>query len=192
MRNTHPPRQGAVINTSRDALEAFLTSRRINLIRFAYVLTGDSAASEDLVQSAVIEVFRRWRTIRPAGAEAYTRRVMIRRAWRDANTRREQPTVDVELDRPAPTHDIESALDIRDAVAALPLDKRTIIVLRYWLRYTDVQIADALGCSVGTVKSRGSRAMADLKTLIDPQDTSGEPDSDTGPSATALLDRSQP
>lgn len=172
-----------MIKTSRDDLEAFLTSRRSNLVRFAYVLTGDAAASEDLVQNAIVEVFKRWRTIQPAGAEAYTRRVMIRRAWRDANSRREHPAPTKDLDRPAPAVDQDSVLDLRTAVESLSPDKRTIIVLRYWLRYTDPQIAEAVGCSVGTVKSRGHRAMADLRAVLRPEAAAEEADvgDPTGP-----------
>lgn len=151
---------------SRDHLEEFLQSRRGHLVRFAYVLTGDASAAEDLVQNALVEVFRRWRTIRPDGAEAYTRRVMVRRAWRDSNNRREHPATNVDFEFAAPEEDRESALDLRAAVECLPADKRAVIVLRYWLRYTDPQIAETVGCSIGTVKSRGHRAIADLRSAL--------------------------
>ena len=148
---------------SRDDLEAFLTTRRDALLRFGYVLTGNPAVAEDLVQSALVEVFKRWRNVNPAGAEAYTRRAMTRSAWRLARRRRETVAIDRVESQPAAQSDSEGALDLRTAVRRLSRDKRTIIVLRYWLGYTDAQIADALGCSIGTVKSRGYRAMTELK-----------------------------
>lgn len=151
---------------SRDELEAFLATRRDSLMRFGYVLTGNTAAAEDLTQSALVEVFKRWRTIHPAGAEAYTRRAMTRLAWRLAKNRPATGLPEPIESQPAPLPDHDAELDIRAAVGRLSMDKRTVIVLRYWLGYTDVQIADQLGCSVGTVKSRGHRATTELRTLL--------------------------
>lgn len=150
---------------SRDELEAFLVTRHNALLRFGYVLTGNTAAAEDLTQSALVDVFRRWRTVNPTGAEAYTRRAMTRRAWRMTATREMRSLDDIEP--PIATQpDRDAALDIRDAVATLTLDKRTVIVLRYWLGLSDTQIAKELGCSVGTVKSRGHRAMTDIRAHL--------------------------
>ena len=152
---------------SRDELEAFLATRRDSLMRFGYVLTGSTAAAEDLTQDALLAVFKRWRTINPAGAEAYTRRAMTRLAWRFARTRRETSSLDQVESQSSPQPDHDSTFDIRTAVRRLPQDKRIIIVLRYWLGYTDAQIPDELGCSIGPVKSRGHRAMAELRSHLD-------------------------
>jgi DNA-directed RNA polymerase specialized sigma24 family protein len=144
---------------SRDELEAFLVTRHNALLRFGYVLTGNTAAAEDLTQSALVDVFRRWRTVNPTGAEAYTRRAMTRRAWRMTATREMRSLDDIEP--PIATQpDRDAALDIRDAVATLTLD-------------SDTQIAKELGCSVGTVKSRGHRAMTEIRAHL------GVPTSDT-------------
>ena len=151
---------------SRDELEAFLVTRRDSLMRFGYVLTGSTSAAEDLTQNALIEVFKRWRTVNPAGAEAYTRRAMTRMAWRLAKKQPVTGILELIESQPARMADHDAELDIRAAVRRLSMDKRTIIVLRYWLGHTDAQIADELGCSVGTVKSRGHRAVAELRALL--------------------------
>jgi RNA polymerase sigma factor (sigma-70 family) len=49
------------------------------------------------------------------------------------------------------------------ALRQLPPRQREVIVLRYWADLTDTQIADALGCSPGTVRSQLSRALAKLR-----------------------------
>ncbi|GAA4364893.1 SigE family RNA polymerase sigma factor [Nocardioides caricicola] len=148
------------------------------MLRYGYVLTGDSSAAQDLVQSAFVEVYRRWRTIDPSGAEAYTRRVMTRQAWRAAKAHRPTtPLESIEL-ASAPAPDVEGAHDVRLAVRRLSPDRRMDIVLRYWLGLTERQTASALGCSVGTVKSRTSRAMSDLRGLLDhPRDHADLPTS---------------
>lgn len=154
---------------SRDELEAFLETRRGSLVRFGYVLTGNSAAAEDLTQDALIAVFKRWRTINPAGAEAYTRRAMARLAWRLAtNPTAIRSPEQVEIKSASvPDHDAE--MDLRAAVQVLSIDKRAVIVLRYWLGYSYAQIADELGCSIGTVKSRSHRATTELRALLGTQ-----------------------
>jgi RNA polymerase sigma-70 factor (sigma-E family) len=154
---------------SRNDLEAFLDTRRDSLVRFGYVLTGSTAAAEDLTQDALLAVFKRWRTVNPAGAEAYTRRTMARLAWRLAKNRRAHSVPEPVESKSAPVPDHDAEIDIRAAVQLLSIDKRTVIVLRYWLGYSDTQIADELGCSVGTVKSRGHRAMTELRALLGPE-----------------------
>jgi len=49
------------------------------------------------------------------------------------------------------------------ALMSLPLGQRSVVVLRFWLDMTEAQVAEALGCSVGTVKTQGSRALAKLR-----------------------------
>lgn len=62
---------------------------------------------------------------------------------------------------PASVHGDRAA--IVAALAALPRRQREVVVLRFWLDLTEVQVAAILGCSVGTVKSQASRALAKLR-----------------------------
>jgi DNA-directed RNA polymerase specialized sigma24 family protein len=71
------------------SLEAFAAARGGALVRFAFVLSGDSESAKDLVQSAFAKVMRRWPAIVQGGnPEAYMRRVIVtehvsshRRPW---------------------------------------------------------------------------------------------------------------
>jgi len=54
------------------------------------------------------------------------------------------------------------------ALAALPPRQRTVLVLRYFNDLSEAEIADALGCSAGTVKSQASRGLARLRDIAEP------------------------
>jgi RNA polymerase sigma factor (sigma-70 family) len=65
----------------------------------------------------------------------------------------------------APGHDDRSAL--MTALMRLPAGQRSVVVLRYWMDMTETEVAAALGCSVGNVKSQASRALAKLRISED-------------------------
>jgi RNA polymerase sigma-70 factor (sigma-E family) len=159
----------AVELTHRQAFEALVESRYRALTRSAYLLTGDWSLAEDLVQTALAKTWFRWGSLRDVGAgEAYVRSVMVhvythwwRRRWRG-----EVPTS--ELPESSGGDDY-AALDERDrlrrALATLPRKQRAMIVLRFFEDMTESQVADVLGCSLGTVKSGSARALARLRQL---------------------------
>jgi RNA polymerase sigma factor (sigma-70 family) len=55
---------------------------------------------------------------------------------------------------------------VRRALAALPARQRAVLVLRYFEDLPEAQVADLLGCSVGTVKTHTSRAIRRLRELL--------------------------
>ncbi len=155
--------------------EAFVASRYASLVRAASLVALDDIAAEDLVQSALIRTYLHWPLLRsPAAAESYTQTTFVRLALR-ARRRRwrgERPTAEVP-DRAAP--DAYAARDdadaLRRALGEISPEQRAVLVLRYYLQMTEAEIASALRCSVGTVKSRASRALAALRAsglLSDP------------------------
>jgi RNA polymerase sigma-70 factor (sigma-E family) len=144
------------------------SSRR--LLGMAYLLTGDRHAAEDLLQGALERTYRRWSRLNHDGApEAYVRRALV-----NASTdrwRRRNGVVEVDLAGISLAQDDKSeAIGARDAVMRavreLPSGQRVVLVLRYFEGFTEVQTADLLGCSVGTVKSQHARALAQLRLLI--------------------------
>jgi RNA polymerase sigma-70 factor (sigma-E family) len=152
--------------------DEFVAARGPQLLRSAWLLTGDRHKAEDLVQTALGKCWPRWHRIADSGAgshDAYVRRVMMttyiawwRRRWNGevaTGTLPEQaaPVGAGELDRFVERHDLLRAL------AALPRGQRAVLVLRYFEDLTEVQVAEALDCSVGTVKSQSSRALATLR-----------------------------
>jgi RNA polymerase sigma-70 factor (sigma-E family) len=151
-----------------DGFREFVATRGRPLLRSAWLLTGDRATAEDLVQTALATTWLRWSRIRRRDApELYVRRVMVTTylSWRRRRWHGELPAR--ELPEAAAPPDLMAAADLREAVrvelARLPRRQRAVLVLRYFDDLTEVQTADLLGCSVGTVKSQASRALARLR-----------------------------
>jgi RNA polymerase sigma-70 factor (sigma-E family) len=150
-----------------DSFDDFVSRRHAALLRFAHVLCGDPHTAADLVQDALVRAGMAWhRILRQEDPEAYLRRTIVNlnlNRWR--RTRRER-LVDAVPDTgrdDAPSHD--DAVWV--ALAKLPRSQRTVLVLRFYEDMSQAQIADVLGCSVGTVKSNTSRAMDNLRTLLE-------------------------
>jgi RNA polymerase sigma-70 factor (sigma-E family) len=146
----------------------FVAARSPALLRAAWLLTGDRATAQDLVQAALVRTWARWtRLERADNAEAYVRRVMVTTyaTWWRRRWRAEVPTP--VLPDGAQAGDAFAASDLRSqvraALAELPRRQRAVIVLRYFEDLTEAQTAAALGISVGTVKSQAAKALARLR-----------------------------
>lgn len=156
-----------------------MAARRKALVRFGYMLTGDVAAAEDLVQEALLRCLAGWHRLDPPGMESYVRKVMVRLAWR---ARRHTPHP-VGSAEERPLDDIAqasaAAVDLRAALAALPTQQRIVLVLRYWQDLTEAEIADLVGCRRGTVKSRLSRGIVQLRSHLGSLNDSATPAAET-------------
>lgn len=153
-------------NSDFEGLEALIAERGNALLATAILLTGSRAAGEDLLQTALEKVMRRWNRIDSDDKEGYLRRTLYHLAidqWRSKRSRREV-LIDAE---PAGQADGTETLHLRQALVqalmTLPPRSRAVLVLRYWEQLTEAQTAETLGCSVGTVKSTASRALARLR-----------------------------
>lgn len=167
------------------AFTAYVQERRASLYATAYHLTGDRFAAEDLLQSALFSTYRAWDRISDkAAVGGYLRRTMTNlhiSAWRRRKLS-EYPTE--ELPETVGDTDEMGGTELRavlwQALARLPEQQRTMLVLRYYEGRTDPEIADILGISVGTVKSsiwRSLRRMREDEALSfgrDQQDAFGE------------------
>ena len=158
-----------------------MEARYDTLLRTARLMVVDQRDAEDLTQAALVKTFVRWHTLRdPRNAEAYTRAVMVRMSIRAARRRwrAEVPTDRLpELPAADARGDLELADLVRRALAQLPVEQRAVVVLRYFNQLTEAETADALGCAIGTVKSRTSRALAALRgsgLLADPVEATDE------------------
>jgi RNA polymerase sigma-70 factor (sigma-E family) len=145
------------------AFRDFVDASHRSLLRTAWLLTGDRWLAEDLVQTAFTATYLHWRAIEVP--EAYARTALMRDAVRGRRRRAlEQPRADLP-DRAVPDaaerSDIAQA--VRQALESLPVDQRAVLVLRYWSGWSESEIATALGCRPGTVKSRATRALAALR-----------------------------
>lgn len=150
--------------------EEFVDLRLPALSRFAVMLTGDTHTAQDLIQETMIRAHQRWRRIEATDApERYVRRMitngfidMRRSSWYRRVILRDSPP------DPAPTPDPGEGTAQRDEMwlllARLPRQQRAAVVLRYYEDLSDAEIADVLGCAVGTVRGYISRALATLRT----------------------------
>jgi RNA polymerase sigma-70 factor (sigma-E family) len=156
--------------------EEYVAARWTALYRTAYLLTGGHADAEDLAQTTLVKAYLAWSKVAAAASpDAYVRRIMAnaflssRRPLRVARERLVEETPEVEA--PAPTS--EDRLVLWPHVKALPPRQRAVIVLRYYEDLSEQQIADALGCSPGTVKSNASDALRALRSRVG--STEGDP-----------------
>ena len=139
------------------------------LLRFGYVLTGNAAEAEDLVQDALAKSLRRWRRVRADNPVAYTRRIMINThltRWRRWGARVRLGGVPEAAADDAGLRRGEDWDALRRALALLPSRQRAVLVLRYLEDLPDTTIAGLLGCSPGTVRSHAARGLAALRPVL--------------------------
>jgi RNA polymerase sigma-70 factor (sigma-E family) len=140
-----------------------------SLYRTAYLMLGDHAEAEDLVQTALAKTYATWHRVREVeAAGGYARTVLVntaaswfrKRSWRNERPSERLPDAGYEhadgTDRPT----------VIAALATLPPRQRAVVVLRYYEDLSVAQVAAALGCSDGTVKSQTSEALAKLRVLL--------------------------
>jgi RNA polymerase sigma-70 factor (sigma-E family) len=145
---------------------AFAISRWPGLVRLAFGLTGDRWLAEDIAQTTLARAYVAWRRVsRADDPDAYLRRILINTSHRRFRGRRvtEQPGDPPETPVDGPAELVGQRAALLAALQQLPPRQRAVIVLRYWDDLTDTQIAAALGCSPGTVRSQLSRALAKLR-----------------------------
>lgn len=152
----------------RDAdFSAYMQARQASLMRTAYLLTGDRHTAEDLVQTAFAKLYLSWDKVRDQGSiDGYVRRILVNEhnsLWRRAWKRRELASETLP-DRPHhDEYDGGAGRELWELVQTLPKKARAVVVLRYYEELSEAETADALGISVGTVKSQASRALATLR-----------------------------
>ncbi|MBR7743852.1 SigE family RNA polymerase sigma factor [Phycicoccus sp. BSK3Z-2] len=151
------------------AFAAFVEQASPSLLRTAWLLTGDHHAAHDLVQASLVKTYVAWRRVTPETALAYARRVLVNErtdVWRKRHG--EVTVADVPEDRGG--RDPMRTTDDRDQVvrllAGLPEQQRRVVVLRYYTDLSERATADALGISVGAVKSAAHRGLAALRERL--------------------------
>jgi RNA polymerase sigma-70 factor (sigma-E family) len=150
--------------------DEFVRARSAALLRSAYLLTTDRQEAEDLLQEVLERLYVKWRRI-DGEPEAYARRILTNQAinrWRRRSRRvREAPLydhADVAVDDRADEVAVRGA--VLHALRGLPMRQRAAVVLRYLDDLSEADTARVMGCSVGTVKSHTSRALAHLRSTL--------------------------
>ena len=147
----------------------FFASQYARLCWLGCALTGSPAQAEELAQEALVRTWWRWRLVgRPNDPASYVRKVLVhrhrsllRRAGVEARSLARMGSEDVAM----PAGD-ERAMVLWQAVQALPPRQRVVLVLRFYEDRTEAEVAQLLGLSVGTVKSRCHRALARLRDRL--------------------------
>ncbi|SFC76662.1 RNA polymerase sigma-70 factor, sigma-E family [Nocardioides terrae] len=147
--------------------EVFVRGHRGEMVATAAALTaGDRHLAEDLTQSALVRLYLAWGRARGPHAPAYARRVLVncfldhrRRAW----VSRERSMHSVP---DAPAVELADDPELFAALRELPPRMRAAVVLRHVEDRSVEDVADALGCSVGTVKSQTARGLAKLRAQL--------------------------
>lgn len=158
-------RVGANVSDAHATFDAFVRERLPHLLRFGRVLTGNDEAAADLVQDALERTIMHWERVESRDdPEGYVRRVMVNRnisIWRRLRRERITDTIpdDGYVDRPRDS-------ELWEALLTLPPRQRAVIALRYYEDKTEAEVAQILGCSVGTVKSQASKAITKLRALV--------------------------
>ncbi|WP_415947567.1 SigE family RNA polymerase sigma factor [Streptomyces sp. KLOTTS4A1] len=158
--------------------EEYAGTRWPSLYRSAYLLTGNHADAEDVAQQTLLQAYRSWsKVIGSDSPDAYLRRMLTNTflSARRPMKRRLELLTDAppEQDTARPPHGLEDRMMLWPHVKSLPPRQRAVIVLRYYEDLSEQEIADALGCSRGTVKSTAHRALKALRAVLGPERNDG-------------------
>lgn len=155
-----------------DDFDSFVVARGAVLVRFAYLLTGNTHLAEDIVQEVLARIHQRWARIeRMEAPEAYVRRAIVREylSWRRRKASTEEIVADVP-DRGDPHDPAQTVVErgqMWAMLAGLPRAQRAVLVLRFYNDLGDDEIARLLGCSRSTVRAHAARALARLRSVLD-------------------------
>jgi RNA polymerase sigma factor (sigma-70 family) len=137
-------------------------------IRLAYLITGDRALAEDLVQDAFVRLAGRLFHLRGTdGFEAYLRRTVVNLAnsyFRRRKVEQRYQEREASMLRPISRDpDVPGSEAARAALLALPMRQRTAIALRFYLDLSEARTAELMGCRPGTVKALVSQGLGKLR-----------------------------
>jgi RNA polymerase sigma-70 factor (sigma-E family) len=164
---------------TRQEFEHFVADSVDGLLRAAYLITWDFAEAEDLVQECLFRVARRWPRVRAMEHPgAYARKVLVNLALDEGRRRtRQKSELTLSGTRADEEHEDEAAVrvlgwvetntDLTSALGRLAPRQRVTLVLRYFDDLSEAQVAEVMGCSVGTVKSTSSRALQRLRDMVE-------------------------
>ncbi|MFG3710598.1 SigE family RNA polymerase sigma factor [Micromonospora sp. NPDC047730] len=155
----------ATTDDGRDGYVTFVECHQHRLLRAAYLVCGNRHQAEDLLQDALLKLALRWPTVRHGDPAAYVRAILYRDAVSWWRRRRREWLSAYPPERAAQEGDGALRLALRDALDHLPPRQRAVLVLRYFEDLTEAATAEALGVTVGTVKSQCHAALRRLREV---------------------------
>ncbi|GGO40665.1 RNA polymerase sigma factor [Streptomyces lasiicapitis] len=166
---TVPPRAAA--GDPATEFHAFFERHFAELSRLAHLLTGEYDGADDLAADALLALWHRWDRVRAADhPAAYARGVVanLARSHIRSSVRERRRVTLFWSTRGEETQDpdVPAVIDVQEALRRLPFRKRACVVLRHAFDLSEKDTANALGISVGTVKSQTSKGMAELQRQL--------------------------
>ncbi|MFI1993848.1 SigE family RNA polymerase sigma factor [Actinoplanes sp. NPDC020271] len=153
------------MDTTDAGYVAFVAAGWSRYLWMASLLTGDRHQGEELLQDSLVNLWTRWKRVaRDGDPHAYLRKMLVNgnvSRWR--RWRREEPMVETPERHDRRSTLVEPNESLQRAVRRLPRQQRAVIVLRFFEDLSEKDTASVLGCSVGTIKSTQSRALAELR-----------------------------
>ena len=147
----------------------FVAARSQNLLRLAWMLTGDARSAEDLLQASLAKAWPHWSRISDGQPDAYVKKIMSRTAnsWRRRRWTGETPTATLPDERvPDPVGRADERDRIRRMLITLPPRQRAVVVLRYYEDLSEAEVSELLGISLGAVKSQAARGLQKLRAAL--------------------------
>ena len=151
--------------SSREAFEAFYQAESESMFRALTIALGNRDLAQEATDEGFVRAYQHWRKIsnydNPAG---WVYRVSLN--WARSRLRKtKREVVTDEVRDAAMTWGTDP--DLADALQRLPLEFRSVVVLRYLQQWSTAEVAEALDLPSGTVKSRLSRALDQLKSMLE-------------------------
>lgn len=158
-----------------DDFSTYVAARGEALLRLAYVLTGNHADAQDVVQDALSRALPRWDRIRAVeDVDAYVRRMVVNAhvSWWRRFKRKESPVDGV---RPSAAPGLDPSEVVLGAISdealwaacgCLVRAQRVAVVLRYYEGLSYAEIGEVLGCAEATARSKVFRALGSLKAAL--------------------------
>ena len=172
--------QTVTSSAATPTFEEYAVAAWPSLYRYAYLLAGNHADAEDVAQQTLMKAHASWTRVRASDSPtAYVRRMLTNTylSQRRPQGRRLELLTDAPPEPAhAPVGGPEERMLLWPHVTSLPPRQRAVIVLRYYEDLSEQEIAEALGCSRGNVKSTAHRALKALRAAIGSDDTDGRED----------------
>jgi RNA polymerase sigma-70 factor (ECF subfamily) len=152
-----------------DLLSSYIQGKQTSFYQLAYSYVKDSAAAMDVVQEASYKALRSVGGLRNLDyMKTWFYRILVNESLQYLRKNRKSlPLEDAEWVASPTRGDLHERLDLYDAIDRLPPKYKTVVILRYFEDFTMDEIAKVMGCPVGTIKSRASRAMKFLRQTLD-------------------------
>ncbi|GAA4257897.1 SigE family RNA polymerase sigma factor [Dactylosporangium darangshiense] len=158
-------------NSTEAAYVDYVAARLPALHRAAYLLcAGDAHRADDIVQTTITKLYQHWKRVaRTDNIDAYVHRMLVHAVIDEkrASWSRVTLVASAEDVRSADPHaGVDERSRLVDALRRLPPRQRAVLVMRFLLDRPIEEVAEALNCSIGTVKSQSSRGLEALRGLL--------------------------